>query len=108
MVEKILCDCGNVATWCYMPGYMDRSNSYSCDDCVPRGCQCNHRYVDVNSYTPPLDSPELPTEEDMPIKWIEEGKVWCHVDENGREYPCCEYTSEVNGFEKYEKDDDTG
>jgi hypothetical protein len=65
---KELCDCGKVASWCYLPGFSDGS-PYFCDDCVHRGCSCNHRYVNVNAYHPPLDEPELPTEEDHPIKW---------------------------------------
>lgn len=89
--EKELCDCGKVAIWLYMPGYSGGGNSFSCDDCVPRGCTCNQRYV---------ESRGMPTLEDLPIKWIEEGKIWCHVDEKGREYPCCEYEYEEDGFDK--------
>lgn len=89
---KERCDCGKVATWCYMPGYRDGGNSYSCDDCVSRGCDCNHNYVSVNSYHPPLDSPNLPEgEEGVDWKWIKTDNVWCYLDEQGREYPCCEY-----------------
>ena len=94
-MSKELCECGNVAIWCYLPG----SDDVFCDDCVPRGCICNHRYVDTEAYLPSLDSPELPTEEDYPIKWIEEGKIWCHVDEKGREYPCCEFMCDEDGFD---------
>jgi hypothetical protein len=97
---KELCDCGKLATWTYMPGYSNGGNPFSCDDCVPRGCSCNHRYVDVNAYHPPLDSPEVPTKRDEPWAWIEEGKVWTHVDELGRQFPCCEYDHEKDGWEK--------
>lgn len=96
---KELCDCGKVATWVYMPGYSNGGNSYSCDDCVPRGCDCNHRYTDVNAYHPPLERPELPSKSDEPYVWIEEGKVWTHVDEEGRQFPCCEYDHEKEGWD---------
>ena len=70
-----LCNCGKVAVWDYMPGYSSGSNPYSCDDCVPRGCSCNHRYVEVSSYEPPLVNPDLPVdydcEEGIYWKWIE-------------------------------------
>ena len=101
-MEKELCKkCGNLAVYWYMPGFIDKSSPYFCEDCVSRGCECGHRYVDVNAYYPPLDEPDLPTEKDYPIKWIEEGKIWCSVDENGREYPCGgEYMYDKNGFEK--------
>lgn len=97
---KELCDCGKVATWLYMPGFKDGRN-FVCDECVNRGCECNHNYCDVNSYHPPLDSPELPDgEEGVDWKWIETDKVWCYIDELGREYPCCEYDYEKDGYEK--------
>lgn len=98
-MKKELCDCGKLAVWLYMPGFSSGDSPFFCDDCVPRGCSCNHHYVSVDAYIPPLDSPELPTEEDHPIKWIEDDKVWCHVDEQGREYPCCEYEYDEEGFE---------
>lgn len=98
MIE--LCSkCGEKnAFWCYMPGFSNGDSSYFCDDCVHRGCTCNHRYVDVNAYYPTLSEPDLPTKEDEPIKWIEDGKIWCHVDEKGREYPCCEYEYDEDGW----------
>ena len=89
-----------------MPGYIDKSSPYSCEECVTRGCDCGHRYVDVNSYYPPLSEPDLPTEKDYPIKWIEEGKIWCRIDEKGREYPCGgEYMYNEEGFEKCDEDE---
>jgi len=86
MNNKELCDCGKVATWDYMPGYSGGANSYSCDDCVPRGCSCNHRYL------------ELPDKEDYPFKWIDD-KTWVSVDEQGREYPCVEYSYDEEGWD---------
>lgn len=98
MLEK--CDCGKIAIWEYAPGFSSGRNPFFCDDCVPRGCSCNHHFVDKNSYHPPLEQDELPTKEDHPIKWIEEGKIWCHVDDQGREFPCVEYWYDIDGFEK--------
>ena len=92
------CKCGKKAVWIYMP--CSNEHPFFCYDCVPRGCSCNHRYIDINAYQPPLDKPELPTENDYPIKWIEENKIWCHVDEKGREYPCCEFEYDEEGFEE--------
>jgi hypothetical protein len=98
---KELCDCGRIATWYYGPGYADGGNPSSCDDCVHRGCSCNHYSVDVNAYHPPLDTPELPDgEEGKDWKWIEAGKVWCYIDDLGREYPCCEYMHSEDGWDK--------
>jgi len=94
--KKEVCECGEIATWLYMPSSND--SPFYCDLCVPRGCSCNHRYVDVNAYQPPLESPDLPTDEDLPIKWIEENKIWCHVDENGKEFPCVEFMYEEDGW----------
>ena len=99
-MNKELCDCGKIASYWYAPASSSNENRFYCDDCVPRGCSCNnHRYIDVNTYEPPLDKEDLPTEEDLPIKWIEEGKIWCHVDMQGREYPCCEFWYEEEGWE---------
>ena len=96
---KELCDCGKTATWVYLPGYSSKENPYSCDDCVPRGCDCNHRHVDVSAYHPALERPEIPGKEDEPYVWIEEGKVWTHVDDKGRQFPCCEYDHDEDGWE---------
>ena len=102
-MEKEVCKkCGNLAVYWYMPGYMDKGNPFSCEECVSRSCECNHRYVDVNAYFPSLDEPDLPTEKDEPFIWIEEGKIWCYVDEKGRPYPCCEYMYSETGFDKDE------
>jgi hypothetical protein len=66
---------------------------FFCDDCVHRGCTCNYRYINLNEYD------RLPTDEDKPYKWIEEGKVWTTVDEKNREWPCVEYEYEEEGFD---------
>jgi hypothetical protein len=98
-MEYEKCDCGKKAIWIYMPGFKDGS-PYFCDECVHRGCSCNHRYVDVNSYHPPLDNPDTPDGiEGVDWKWVKQNKVWSYIDEHGREYPCCEYEFEEDGFE---------
>lgn len=94
------CRCDNVATWYYAPS--GPGERYYCEDCVPRGCECNYRYVNVDAYFPPLDNPDLPTTEDEPYIWIEEGKIWCRVDEEGRQSPCAEYWYDEDGFEIYD------
>ena len=97
MVEFEKCDCRNKATWLYMPGFREGS-PFFCDDCVNRGCECNHRYVDVNAYHPPLENPDMP--EGIDWKWIEKDKIWCSIDDKGREWPCCEYDYDEEGYEK--------
>ena len=100
-MSKELCDCGKVAVWDYSPGYSGGGNSYSCDDCVPRGCECNHNYVDVNAYHPALNHPNLPEgKEGKDQKWTDDEKTnWCHIDDKGREYPCMEYWYDEDGWE---------
>lgn len=88
-MEKELCECGKEAVWCYIPGYGDGSSPYSCDECVNRSCDCNHRYVDPNTYHPPLDHPDLPTDQDgvegVDWDWVDETKeAWQWIDKKGR------------------------
>ncbi len=96
-----LCNCGKKSVYFYAPATdKEYGNSYYCDDCVPRGCSCEHRYVDINAYHPPLDNPDIPEGvENIDWKWIEKDKIWCSIDEKGREHPCCEYWYDENGFE---------
>lgn len=90
----------NKGVWCYEPGYLSGNSPYFCDDCVPRGCSCNHRYIDINAYHPPLNNPDYPEGiENKDWKWIEKDKVWTDIDEKGREYPCVEYFYEEEGWE---------
>ena len=98
---KDLCDCGKIATWCYMPGYANGGNPNSCDDCVPRGCECNYYSTREEDYFPPGDvepRPMWPGPEDNPVKWLDE-HTWTHLDSKGREYPCCEYMYSENGWD---------
>ncbi len=104
-VGKELCDCGKVAVWLYMPGFKEGS-PFFCEECVNRGCSCNHRYVSADAYYPPLETPDTPEGvEGKDWKWLEPGKVWCHIDEEGREYPCCEYSYTEEGWEKEEHEE---
>ena len=96
-MKKELCKCKNIATWIYMPGSDNRETPYYCDNCVPRGCSCDHHYL-VEEYD---DSPPN-NNENVDWKWIEKDKIWCHIDEKGREFPCIEYDYDENGFEKDE------
>ena len=101
-MSKELCNCGSVAIWCYMPGYSNSANPHYCDKCVPRGCDCGHEYVNSESYHPALEGKNLPdsdSEEGVDWKWIEPYKVWCYLDEEGREYPCCEFLYDEDGWE---------
>lgn len=112
--NKEKCDCGNIATWCYMPG---GGTDYYCEQCVPRGCSCNWTYADKNAYGPePLEEDLMPEGiEGKDWKWVirkgdenmEEislkDKVWTDLDENGQEYPCCEFWHSKDGWDKTEK-----
>jgi hypothetical protein len=102
-LEKCI-KCPNHALWWYMP-----SNRVYCDSCVPRGCDCNHHYIDIDAYTPPLDSPDVAEgEEGVDWIWVEKGVSWQRIDEQGREYPCCEYSYDEEGYEIDEPEmDDT-
>lgn len=88
------CKCGQTATWLYMPGSMPAP--FFCDDCVPRGCSCNQYSV---------------TEFDMPSgvenvdwKWIDKDKtLFTYIDKTGREWPCCEFEYEEDGWQKESK-----
>lgn len=102
-MNKEQCECGEMAVWLYMPGFSNGSSSYFCDICVHRSCTCNHRYVDQSDvdFNPPYDSSPSPNL-DLPTglyKWIEKDRIWVSLDENGREYPCCEYEYDEKGFD---------
>jgi hypothetical protein len=93
-MSKELCECGNFAVWVYMPGYSSGNHPYFCNDCVHRGCSCNHKYIN-EVYT---NNPE--GEEGIDWKWIEEGLIWTYIDEKSREYPCAEYEWDPDGYER--------
>jgi len=91
-----LCTCGKRAVWCYLPGYSSGSSPYFCDECVHRGCSCNHRYVKDKLFKEG-DIPE--GEEGKDWIWVEEGSVWTSIDDKGREWPCEEYDYDPDGYE---------
>lgn len=78
------------AVWFYGPANEKLSGYDLCDDCVPRGCDCNHCYskdlTEFSELPPPVE------EMNKTWKWIDEEKgIWTPIDEKGREYPCCEW-----------------
>jgi len=106
-------DCENNANWIYMPGYSGGGSPFSCDEHVHRGCSCNTHSINEEY----RDLPGKNEIEGIDWEWIkvgddsfgfditEEKSYWCHIDEKGRPYPCCEYSWEEKGFvtEEYEK-----
>jgi hypothetical protein len=98
-MNKELCRCGKIAVWVYSPGYGGGMSPFSCDDCVSRGCSCNYYTINVESYQPPIDDPELPEGIiNIDWKWIDD-TTWVYLDEKGRKYPCCEYDYSEKGFD---------
>lgn len=101
-VQYEKCDCGQKATWIYMPGFREGS-PFFCDDCVHRGCSCNEYSIVNEHYHPPGGiHPNLEEDgiEGIDWKWTNEEKTtWCRIDEKGRQYPCCEYEYDEEGFE---------
>jgi hypothetical protein len=111
------CDCQKIAVWCYMPSTDSKYNPYYCDDCVPRGCSCNRDVVIIVPNEPLETNLEYPEgEENVDWKWVDpyEGeetkfiddngvkhdfKIYSPIDEKGREYPCCEYDYDEEGYE---------
>lgn len=94
-----------MAVWIYMPG----NGNYYCNDCVSRGCSCNYHY----------NKPDTDGHRDIPKgiegkdwKWVEQEAtkeekaivkadgLFVYIDEEGREYPCCEYDYDEDGFDK--------
>lgn len=95
------CECGKIATWWYMPASTIKFDPFYCDDCVPRGCDCQTRHV----REPNLEEDDLPTADDLPFKWVKFGKIWKHVDENGRDLPCVEFDYSEEGYDEEELKD---
>lgn len=94
-----LCSCGKKANWWYLPGFSDDSHNFFCDECVPRGCECNYYFVYMDSIDPSLQDPHFPEgEEGLDWKWVEKGLIWSHIDEKQREFPCSEYMWSAEGF----------
>ena len=100
------CDCGQKASWIYMPGYSSGCSPYFCDDCVHRGCSCNEYSVRSEDYHPPGGiQPEEDETEGVDWKWVNEEKTsWARIDSKGRQWPCCEFEFDEEGFEIDEED----
>jgi hypothetical protein len=96
------CECGKLAQWLYMPYSELKHDPFFCDECVPRGCECQNRYV----REPDLDDDDLPTADDLPFKWIVFGKSWKHVDDKGRDIPCVEYDYSEEGYNENENEEE--
>jgi hypothetical protein len=91
-MTKELCECGNLAIWAYLPSASQDYHPYYCDDCVPRGCMCQYRYIDES------ESPD--GDENKDWIWIEKDVCWVDLDEKQREYPCAEFDWEPGGYER--------
>lgn len=95
---KCKCECGNEAVWVYSPSR--EPDPYYCEDCVPRGCSCNLNYTKLNfSFDEDSGYTEDPPTDNSNWKWVAKDRVWCYVDEQNREFPCCEYYYSAEGFE---------
>lgn len=106
--NKEKCDCGVIAVWLYAPGYKEDENSFHCDLCVPRGCSCNWNYLKSHDSLSEDCIPEgidgkdwkfIERPGDEECEEIKKGEIWVYIDENKKEYPCCEYDYEKNGWD---------
>jgi len=101
-----------MAVYLYMPSSSNKHNPYYCEECVSRGCSCNYHHANLKDFQPPLESGEIPEGiEGKDWKWVEreatehsaaiskEDGLFVYLDENGREYPCCEYMYDEEGFD---------
>jgi len=87
---KLLCKCGKIATWVYMPS---DNNWACCDDHVPRGCSCN------------IDLKEEFYRDDLSIEELDE--LYKHeenfkevLDNQERQLPCCEWWYDEEGWDE--------
>jgi hypothetical protein len=105
-MAKKYCDCGNPASWVYMPGFSD-GNSFICEDCISHidsvGCSCNWEYTMGECATIPegIEGKDWKwviqtANEHMSEITIEDG-IWVSLDERGRPYPCAEYEYDTDG-----------
>lgn len=76
-----------MAVWSLLSG-----DAYYCENCVPRGCGCQIEYVNE-------EFPNSPDNNLINWKWIEKDVCWCYIDEEGRQFPCAEYSYDKQGFE---------
>lgn len=97
-MNKRLCSkCYNkMATWCYLP-----DDTYYCDDCVPRGCNCRLHEI-TDNITPKSNQRVLYWDETMTTSTKEKQpnqRFFEYVDEKWRRYPCCEFIFDEIGFD---------
>lgn len=76
--NKELCDCNEIATWCYMPSSSYKINPYYCEDCVPRGCDCNEYKIE-------RETPE--GEENKDWKWVDKNRTCSSYRRAGKRIP---------------------
>ena len=91
---KQKCDCGNIATWLYMPCSSSKENPFYCDDCVPRGCSCNN-----TSLKEDYAQQEIEGNDKNGYNYKIENDYIIPLDEQGREFPCSEYDYDEDGYE---------
>ena len=118
-------NCGKFATYSYMPG-----KEYYCYDCLPKGCSCNNEsffeeeieeqkkeyiekiengekyfLLDFGSIQMHYGKETKITDKEEILNKLRTGNVlhflMVPLDENGNEYPCCEYFQDSEGFELY-------
>ena len=117
-MEKVICKCGNVAVWCYLP-----TDACYCDECVPRGCDCNiynitefelSNDIDLQDYIFYKES-DIIAHMNSEITHDELFKRGIKCDDNtkdminrfkyyemldkGRPFPCCEFIYEEDGWD---------
>ena len=97
--------CNNKATWLYMPCDYEknkktwwqiesiRKKDYYCDIHVPRGCSCNNIYEE--------DLDESDSKDDLKFIGVDSNgnNIYTSLDIKGREYPCCEFWYDKDGFD---------
>ncbi len=91
-----------MATWLYMPSSNNKESPFFCDDCVLRGCECNWRsFGDNTQFYGTSEKKVFPQGiENVNWKYVNaEKNCWTFLDEKQREFPCCEYDYDENGYE---------
>ena len=91
---KQKCDCGNIATWLYMPCYSSKENPFYCDNCVPRGCWFNNTSLEED-----YAQQEIEENDKNGYNYKIENGYIIPLDNQGREFPCCEYEYDEDGYE---------
>lgn len=96
-MSKEKCKCGEVANWLLMSASENHNNPFYCEKCVPRGCSCN------NSYNVEDATEMLQTFKNNGEKYKIENGIVIPLNDDGKEYPCCEFDYEKEGFDVDEK-----